>query len=405
MRTLAVNLARARQVRVMTQAELAERVGCDSHTVGRLERAAYGEPTMSLLTGLATVLQVPVGYLLGETIGGAIVKEQDRKLLLPIRKLLLVDIGTGREPQQPDFSYETTRQRLVTLTDTFNRADYNTVLERLPDFMTTVETVVDAVPENERGRWFRLQAHAYILTAQTLIHLRSEDLAIFAIKKAVYNAELAGDAVLKAAASMNYSWAFIRQGMYDEAQNVAIHAADAIQPSVTSGAPDRVAVWGLLYTEASRAACYADRIGEAKELMLLAHGAAVRLPDVTTVFERFWAIFNPSVIGIARVGNAMTAGDAKAALIIARDVHRASDAAHSDRWVWHLMNVAEAYRRTGDGERAIETVKGFHRLAPQWSANRREAHDLVRELLGSVSVRRARSSGLAEVGRAMGVEP
>jgi hypothetical protein len=110
------------------------------------------------------------------------------------------------------------------------------------------------------------------------------------------------------------------------------------------------------------------------------------------------------MIGIVKAENALVGGDPVLALRIGEHVRRTQDL-HVDMWTKHLQNKASALTSTRNYAGAIETMKSIRRLAPEWIKNDRDAHDVVLLLLDTVSLRRARSSGLAELAQFMGVEP
>ena len=85
-------------------------------------------------------------------------------------------------------------------------------------------------------------------------------------------------------------------------------------------------------------------------------------------------------------------------------------ASSADSMAWRPMpawgeRFTNARTATHDYAKSIETLKEIRQLAPEWLRNHRIAHDVVIRLLGKVSSRRAKSSGLADLATFMEVTP
>src|SRR4030095_9395629 len=100
----------------------------------------------------------------------------------------------------------------------------------------------------------------------------------------------------------------------------------------------------------------------------------------------------------------LVGGDPVLALRIGRRVRRTENL-QLDSWARHLLIMGYAQTSTRDYATAIETMKSIRRLAPEWIKNHRVAHDVVIRLLDATTVRRAKSSGLAEWAACMDVKP
>jgi hypothetical protein len=218
-------------------------------------------------------------------------------------------------------------------------------------------------------------------------------------------AEHAGDPILRATAAELYTWAFMQQGLYEDAETIAVSIADELgEPSIAKATPAHLAIWGKTINEASRAATHNNRHDAAREFQSLAHSVAVRLEGGSLDYGKFWTIFNSPMVDITEAQNALVTGDAALALRIGDNVRRTPNL-HIDWWLSHLRTKADARTATRDYAEAIETMKSIRKLAPEWIKNDRDAHDVVIKLLDKVSSRRAKSSGLVELAAFMGVQP
>ncbi len=405
---LGARLAQIRRRRGVPQDELADKVGLSQNYISKLERGERDGLTVVTLCELADALDMVIKIVDKAGEGKAeddSVKEQDRKLILPLRRLLLPITHVGGSLDETELTHAKLRKRVMESTADFNHARYAKLASEIPTLVISIEAAIGLHEGEVKENLYRLLAHTHILTAQTLIMLRSEDLATHAIRNAIGAAENAGDPTLRAAAADCYAWAFTEQGLFDDAVTVAVDMATEIEPSMTKATPEHLAAWGRLFLEASDAAARNNRPDTADELLSLAHSAAVRINSAKIDYGKFWATLNPSMIGIRKAQNAALAGDGELALHIGSGVQRTENL-HLDWWTRHLRNRANAQTSTRDYAGAIETMKSIRRLAPEWIKNDRDAHDVVLRLLDAVpSVRRTRSSGLAELAQFMGVEP
>jgi len=321
-----------------------------------------------------------------------------------MRNLLLPKVQIEGAIDEEKLTFGNLRQRVLDCVADFNNGRYEKVVADIPNLVISIEAAISLLEGEAKVAMLRLSAHAYILTAQTLIHLRCEDLATHAIRNAMDAAENAGDPVLCASAARNYTWAFTRQGMYGKAETIAVDMASEIEPSMSKGTPEQLAVWGLLHMEASDAAARDNRPERAKELLSFASMAAVRLEGTVIDYSKYWQALDPNLIGIKSADNALIDGDAELALHVGKEVRRSTNI-HLDWWSWHLLVMADAYTSTRNYAAAIESMKSIRTLAPEWIKNHRDAHDVARKLLDATHIRRAKSSGLAELAKFMGVEP
>ncbi len=406
---LGARLAQIRRRRGVSQDELAATVGLSRDYVSKLERGERDGLTVATFCELVDALDMELKIMnkdkAGEGKAEDDVNEQDRKLILPLRRLLLPVFPVGDSVDENGLTFAKLRKRVLDCTADFNRARYAKLAAEIPPLVISIEAAIGLHEGEAKADAYRLLAHAYILTAQTVIFLRDESLACVAVGRAMDAAENAGDPVLRALAAKNYTLAFMRQGMLDDAETVAVNLADEIgEPSMKKPAPGHLAVWGELHRLASRAAALNNHPDAAEELLRLAHMAAVRIDGRGMDYGKYWEVFSLATVGITKTGDALVRGDAALALRIGERIRQTPNL-HIDWWTYHLRTRADAQTATRDYAAAIETMKSIRRLAPEWIKNDRDAHDVVLRLQDATSVRRARSSGLAELAQFMGVEP
>jgi len=89
-----------------------------------------------------------------------------------------------------------------------------------------------ASADGETRTAYALLAELLQMTASLLAHLAHEDLAHLALAEADRAAQAADDALLAAGMQATRSWVLSRQGLWSEAEQVAVTAAAGIEPSM-----------------------------------------------------------------------------------------------------------------------------------------------------------------------------
>lgn len=401
--SLGTRIAYVRCIRSVTQAELANATELSADFISKVETGKRALLSLESLCKIASYLNVSVGYL-WDGIPGENVREQDQELIRPVTRLLLPVPHVSVSVDDEELTIDKLRHRVIASTRDLDSAQYEKVVKAVTGLADSINAAISIHTNEAKNELYRLLAQTYLITAQSLMWLRAEHLATYAMAKALEAADQAGDVVLQVTVVRHYSWAFSRLGMFDEAEKVAIDMAERTEPTLSKAMPDQLAAWGLLMDEASQAATKGNRLEQAKDYSNLAHSAAVRLDTGKLDYARYWTTLHPSMIGITRADNALTIGDAELALRIGSTVRRVGGL-HLDWWTWHLLVMADARLKLKKYTESIDTIKSIRKLAPEWVDNHRMAHDIVRELLDSVHIPTAKATGLTDLARAMRVDP
>lgn len=398
-RALGERVSQVRRRRSLTQTELADKAGLSVEVVYKLEQGQRDGIRITTLHRLAQALNVPTATFFEVEVQPVTGSEA----IMPLRRLL-VPGPSASSADEPNLAVRSLRERLIVLTQDYHHARYAVAVRNAPLLIEDILAATSLHDGDERATTHRLLAHAYIIAASVLIQLGNEDLACEAIRRAMDAAEQAGDQILRASAVRYYTWAFTRQGRFDDAERVSTDMAAQIEPSIMSATPEHLSVWGRLLTGASAAAARNNRPETAKDLLSYAKSSAARITDGRMDYAKYWAAFGPSTVATMEVENAMTAGDAPYALSLARGIRKSENLPMSN-WTRHLLAVAEAQTATRDYGNAIRTIHGVRQLTPEWLREQRLAGKLVRDLLDATSVRKAKQSGLAELAGFVGVNP
>ncbi|WBB90265.1 helix-turn-helix transcriptional regulator [Verrucosispora sp. WMMC514] len=409
MPTIGEHLARIRRQSTLTQEQLAERADVSVETIRKLERGERASARMATLHALARALDVPTTALLGDTSQAAARREPDHRplSLAAIRRTLTPARGLGGPvtvtPAGPPPALDFVRRRLGDLDAAYHRGDYAAALTGMPRLIEDAQHTAMAVADPERIRAYVTLAQARYLAGELLIQLRAGDLAYAAVAGALDAAEVAGDPVLGASTVKGSSWLLLRQGRLDEAEQVAIATADAVEPRLRRAEPAELAVWGWLLLAAAAAAARDNRADDANALLDAAAAGAARLAD-RPVGGGHLAIlggFRAARVEMMRVEAAAVAGDAGRVLEMAERVPvGATVATVATSWQRHRLDVAWAYVQQRQYADATGVLLDLRDRAPTWLRQQRYARDIVQQITNGR--RRAMSTELSELATLVG---
>ena len=239
-------IAAERRRRGLSQPELARMIDRSVAWVSQVERGVRKVDRMSVLETLAAALDVPLAELAAEAPVVAAVTEEPPgasglRLVLSGAYALRAMLN-GRHP--PALSTLRTKSRKAwELTHAGRYADLTDLLRGLiPD----LETAARAVPEDKRAEVFELMATTYQACSAALAKLGEPEAAWIAADRAMAAAERAGNPMLVAAGAFRLVFVFIAARHYDQAEETARTAADALQSLADDGDPQAMSLWGGL---------------------------------------------------------------------------------------------------------------------------------------------------------------
>ncbi|TWG20937.1 helix-turn-helix domain-containing protein [Actinoplanes teichomyceticus] len=325
----------------LTQQDLADRTGLSIDTIQKLEqgRRAGSLPTLSRI---AEALDVDLAALVGKPTHLESVPLAGG--LLELRRALTPVVDPPGEPAP----LEELRASLVQAWEAYWRGDYDLLATFLPGIITDARRIGAA----------NVLAEGSQLAASTLVHLGHADLSLTAVDAALAAAE---DPLLRAAAVGTRSWVLLNQARPADAAALAVREADAMEPRRKS-APEAISMYGNLLVTGATAAARAGDDDEARDLLLAAHGAAVRLGEDRNDYQ---TVFGVSQVVMQRVDAAVVAGDYVRALDVAAEMPRAGRLPLAAR-SRHKVDLAHAHASLGryrDAERLLLEVE---REAPRW---------------------------------------
>jgi DNA-binding XRE family transcriptional regulator len=375
---LGERLARLRRARDLTQEALAERAGVSVDVVRKLEQQRKHSARLPTLHSLATGLGVELTTLLGEP--PAIAPNGDEPPgLTSVRRALL----PSPMPQKPTLvedsgpTLDVIRAEITEGWTLYHDADFARLIEVLPGILTDAR-VAAAVYTGER----RAVAHASLGKALQLgghlaIRLGKTDLALAALDRATQAAEASDNALLAPMIANSISWAYQRQNRLDDARELAISAADAVEPSGAEHNPDALQVWGGLLLSAGTTAARSGDYSQAKDVMAVAEAAAQRLGRHRE--NKLVSVFNRTAVKIEQVRLAVGFHRPEEAVSIAQSIRLSKSVPPTWR-TWLYLDIARAKTDLGDSAGAVKALQYIRSEAPSWMRHHTLAVSIVTDL-------------------------
>lgn len=388
------SISRLRHSRRMGQQDLATAAGVSVDVVRKLEQGQRNTVRMSTLMALANALDVPMTELIG-TPRGLRVGAEDSEVLHLRRAVLGVAPVDDEPPSAADL-----RAALNEAWRLYWSGRYAELARDLPLRIAKGRAFVRDCGLVDRRVAYTLLAELLQLTSALLAHLAHEDLAHLALHAATRAAESSGDELLHAAQQTTRAWVLSRQGLWPEAEHLAVTTAATVMPAGKTGAtPDRLAVWGELMRYATMVLARSGRHSEAAEALGLLRDAAVTMGrDRRT---RYISVpFGPAVVRMRAVDTAIAAGRLGQALQLAERVEPGDvPPAMTARY---LLNVAWAQTVDHRSAAAVATLRRAELLAPGILPHQTITRTIVAELLPRR--RQERLAGLVGLARRAGLD-
>lgn len=387
-----------REFRDVTQEQLATRAGVSVDTVRKLEQGVRQSARINTLRALARALDVQLERLVGQpTVTQQL---QDDGGLLELRNAIQ-DIGAlPGVPALDNLEDPPTEQAWTDsvrdATTTYWRGDYSRLSSTLPLLLRDGRAVARETP-TERV-WQQL-ALTYQLAACLATQAGHPDWAFAAVEKQLAAAARASDPLMEGMGVSTLSWVLLRQGRWEQAQDVAERKADSLEPSFRKSKPAELAVYGNLLIAAATPAARRDDRDEAIGLLTAAEAAAIRSGPVRAYGTAFSVVdVRTQKVNIALAGSD---GRPEQALAFSGDVN-VDDITRPVHSAAYRVDVAQARYQTGDSEGALATLLEVEAEQPEWIRFQTLAAATVREML---ETERRRNTPLRSLAARLGVDP
>jgi transcriptional regulator with XRE-family HTH domain len=396
--TLGDRLRYVRKRRDLTQRQLAEKAGVSIDVVTRLEQGQRSTARLTTLARLARALDVDVSALLAPVSVLNRPADNGRGGLLELRRALtsgelpgLDDHADGDEPPSV-VDLEAAADHMWTL---YQDGRYAEVGRLLPDVLVSLRHAIAETSGDEQRRAAFTVSHLYHVASGVATMLGKDDLAYVATECALDAGKRAGDEVLVASAYNLMAWIFRRQGRYEDCEQLAVKAAESIEPSYMNSEKRQLSVFGSLLANAAGAAARDETKERSEELLSASRAAAAALGE--DVNYR-WTVFGPARVASIAVENRVYLGEYGTAIRASRAV---ADGVLPPTWrARYLLDVAHAQCEKRRDDDALRTLLEIRRITPEWlryhSLSKSLADDLLRR-------ERARNTELREFATYVGL--
>src|SRR5260370_12342709 len=214
--------------------------------VSQVERGVRKVDRMSVLEALAAALDVPLAELAAEApVVAAVTGEPPGvgglRLVLSGAYALRAILDGHRAP-----AVGTLRTRSRRAWDLAHAGRYGDLADLLRGLVPDLETAARAVPRDRRAEVFELMASAYQACSAALAKLGEPEAAWIAADLPMAAADRAGNPMLVAAGAVRLVFVFISARHYDQAEETARTAAEALWPLADGGDPHAMSLWGGL---------------------------------------------------------------------------------------------------------------------------------------------------------------
>jgi transcriptional regulator with XRE-family HTH domain len=368
-------IAAERRRRGLSQPELARMIDRSVAWVSQVERGVRKVDRMSVLETLAAALDLPLAELAAESPVVAAVTEEppavgSLRIVLSGVYSLGAMLNSRRAP-----AISTLRNKVRKAWDLTHAARYTELTELLRGLVPDLETAARAVREDQRAEAFELLAATYQACSAALTKLGEADAAWIAADRAMAAADRADNPMLVAAAAFRLVFVFLTTRHYDQAEETARTAADALRAKVDEGDPQAMSLWGALTLQRAVVAARLNDPDTAYGQLEMARQIAGRLGEGRDDYD---TEFGPANVGLYEIAVAVELGDAGRALRVASTVETTGLSA--ERRARMLIDVARAHAQRRQVQEAVTALRQAEDITPEQV----RTHDLVRQLVSDL---------------------
>lgn len=399
--SVADRLTELRRKRGLTQEELADAAKVSVGVVRKIEQG--GTARMETYHQLGRALGVRTVWFMTAEAPAPRVDDQRDAVLADIRSAVNPPAGMrGRVYPDDDVPPNLgLLKRAVSSVSAHYQADrYDDVARLSPALVRSAHAHVALLEGPDRDEAIRLRSDSLQLTARYLIQIREHDLSMIALRDALTDALAVGDQGLAAACIGEQGWALLRQGRFDEVEQLCAATADVLEPSKLSKADKQVvAAWGYILMRAGAAAVRNNRPNEAREYQMLAQSAGEIVGDEIDTAGHMK--FGRTVALMNGMQNELIADKPDVALSMVEEIRPRQGQATANTQQRYALDQASAHFKLRNVERTTEIMMGLKEQAPTWLRNQTTAQYLAEDVMGVA--KRMPSAEQREIAEFLGV--
>jgi transcriptional regulator with XRE-family HTH domain len=368
-------IAAERRRRGLSQPELARIIDRSVAWVSQVERGVRKVDRMSVLETLAAALDVPLAELAAEAPVVAAVTEElpgtsGLRLVLSGAYALRAMLNGRHSP-----ALSTLRARARQAWDLTHAGHYIDLTGLLSGLVPDLEIAARTAPEAQRAEVCELMAATYQACSAALAKLGEPEAAWIAADRAMAAAERAGNPMLVAAGAFRLVFVFLAARHYDQAEETARTAADALRRRADDGDPQAMSLWGGLTLQRAVIAGRLNDPDTAYSHLEQARQIAGRLGEGRNDYN---TEFGPANVALHEIAVAVELGDAGRALRTATTADTGGLSA--ERQARMLIDVARAHAQRRQATEAVAALRQAEQITPEQV----RTHDLVRQLVSDL---------------------
>lgn len=375
-RALGRRIAQERKRRGLSQPELARLIDRSVAWVSQVERGVRKVDRMSVLEKVAEVLELPLSELAAEAPVVAATTEElpgsaGLRLVLSGAHSLRAMLHSAPVPPTAEI-----RPRVDRAWELTHESQYVELADLLRGLVPALESAVRSAPEERRAELFDLLAVTYQACSAALSKLDEPEAAWIAADRAIVAAERAGDALMMAAGAFRLGFVFLGARHFDQAEENARTAAEALWFLVDQGKPEAMSLWGGLTLQRAVAASRINQANPAYEHLARAREVAERLGDGRNDYN---TEFGPANVVLHEVAVAVELGDAGHALRVGSEVDTST--LSGERRARLHMDLARAHAQRRQVDEAVAALLEAESITPEQIRNHRIVRQVVSDLL------------------------
>ncbi|WP_018686017.1 helix-turn-helix domain-containing protein [Actinokineospora enzanensis] len=357
----------------LTQQALATAAGVSVELIRALEQNRRSTTSIGSLHKIARALDVDATQLLAR--GKPQPGDSEKGVVAIRRALTSVEDLTGTGQAEP-VSLAEARNHVTYTWGAYWNGKFQLLGSTLPVAISQLKATARSSSESDRPVAHELLAQLLWATGCTLVQMGQPDAAYFAIREALEASRQASDELLHATLLGSLGWQLLAQGRYDEATDVAIKAAEAIQP-YGEVPPEHLSSYGSLLITAGTSTARGGDGQSALDLINHAREISDRIG-----YDRldYNTAFGPSQIAMQTVDVLLVTENYGRALSVAREMPPGSTLPLAAR-ARHLTDKAFAFARTGQDDKAVNALLAVESMAPDWIEYQAKPRLIVSELL------------------------
>ncbi|WP_055482550.1 helix-turn-helix domain-containing protein [Sphaerimonospora mesophila] len=375
-RALGRRIAQERKRRGLSQPELARLIDRSVAWVSQVERGVRKIDRMSVLEKVAEALDVPLSELAAEApVVAATVEEipgtAGLRLVLSGAHSLRAMLHAAPVPPTAEV-----RPRVDRAWELTHESRYVELADLLRGLVPALETAVRSAPPERRAELFELLAMTYQACSAALAKLGEPEAAWIAADRAIVAAERAGDPLMMAAGAFRLGLVFLGARHFDQVEETARTACEALWFLADQGKPEAMSLWGGLTLQRAVAASRLNAADTAYQHLARAREIAERLGDGRNDYN---TEFGPVNVLLHEVAVAVELGDAGHALRVgaAADTSTLSP----ERRARLHVDLARAHAQRRQVSEAVAALLEAEEITPEQIRNHRIPRQLVSDLL------------------------